>query len=139
LLLTKPGKQLFPLSDIKIPKHLYLPRSYTSLVTAQFKMLKNSCSRFLSATLSSILLVPLLSSKSNASELGSYWYGFGIGATSTICSLQQEGLLSKSQVGEFMSGMRQAFQQQKDQSKLDMGMFEKGVRFSRGRFPTCNI
>jgi len=62
-----------------------------------------------------------------------------IGATSTICFLQQEGLLSKSQVGEFMSGMRQAFQQQKDQSKLDMGMFEKGVRFSRGRFPACNI
>ena len=103
-------------------------------------MLKNSCSRFLSATLSSILLVPLLSSKSNALELESYWYGFGIGATATICSLQQEGLLSKSQVGEFMSGMRQGLLGlDKDQSKLDMGMFEKGVSFSRGRFPACNI
>ncbi|MFL0760543.1 MAG: hypothetical protein AB8B38_08145 [Prochlorococcus sp.] len=102
-------------------------------------MLKNSCSRFLSATLSSILLVPLLSSKSNALELESYWYGVGVGITATIYSLQQEGLLSKSQVGELMNGMRQGFQQQKDQSKLDMGRFEKAVGEARERFPACNI
>ena len=102
-------------------------------------MLKNSYSRFLSATLSSVLLIPLLSSKSNASDLGSYWYGFSLGTTATICSLQKEGLLNKSQVDAFIAGVRQSLQKEKDRSKLDMGIFEKGVDEARGRFPACNI
>ncbi len=94
---------------------------------------------FASIVCASILLIPLVPLKSNADDLSSYWLGFGIGATATLCSLEKVGLLTNEKVEEFMMGMRQGFAEQKDRSKLNMDMFNRGVQVTRDGHPTCKI
>ena len=89
--------------------------------------------------LTSIILIPLTSLKSNTGELGTYWYGFGIGSTATLCNLEKEGLITNEVVEGVMLGMRQVFAEEKDRSKLDMNMFNRAVKLTKDKHPTCNI
>ena len=94
---------------------------------------------FLPIACTSILLIPLISLKSNADELGTYWYGFGIGTTATLCNLEKEGLITNEVVDGVMLGMRQAFAEEKDRSNLDMNMFNRAVKLTKDKHPRCKI
>ncbi len=94
---------------------------------------------FVSILCTSILLTPLLTLKSNADDLGSYWFGFGIGTTATLCSLEKGGLLTNEEVEGVMLGMRQRFAEEQDRSKLNMSMFNRAVQVTRDANPTCKI
>tara|TARA_Y100001968_G_C18934614_1_gene515860 strand:- start:134 stop:442 length:309 start_codon:yes stop_codon:yes gene_type:complete len=102
-------------------------------------MKKMISSKTLYISFISISLVLSIPPRSIASDLGTYWLGFGAGVSSTLCSMQKEGLLSNNDIAEFMKGVKIGLSKSIYKSKIDMEMFENGISYSKKGFPSCSI
>ena len=71
---------------------------------------------FLGLTLSSIIYFPLFPTKSNATDLDSYWFGFGVGVSASLCSLEKYDHIPSYLPSEYVEGVRIGLKNEENKS-----------------------
>ena len=94
---------------------------------------------FLGLTLSSMIYFPLFPTKSNANDLDSYWFGFGVGVSASLCSLEKYDHIPSYLPSEYVEGVRIGLKNEENKSAINLEAFQKGLNSGRKNYPNCDL
>ncbi len=71
-----------------------------------------------------------------AFDLGSYWYGVGVGIAETLCVSTESGYMNNSSARTLFKTYRKNFG---NSSSFDSRSFENGVKIALETYPSCRL